>query len=103
MNLADLQQILQLISSITSIIGIPIGIYLFYDAKRKEQRDREYGTYNALDKKYIEYLKLCLQNPDLDVFDIPLKPVRKPTPEQARREEIILAILLSILERAYLM
>jgi len=104
MNFDALQQILQMISSITSILGIPVGIYLYYSTKRKEQRDREYGTYNALDEKYLQYLQLCLEYWDLDVFDIPLPEQKKrPTLEQTRKEQILFLILVSILERAYLM
>lgn len=103
MDLNILQQILQIIASIITILGFPAGIYLFYDAKRKEQRDREFGTYNALDEKYLEYLELCLQNWDLDVFDVPLITKKKSSQEQIRKEQIMFAILISILERAYLM
>jgi hypothetical protein len=103
MNLDALQQILQIASSITSLLGIPIGIYVYYSTKRKEQHDREYGTYNALDEKYIDYLLLCLQNWDLDVFDVPLESKKKATAEQTRKEAILFSILTSIFERAYLM
>jgi hypothetical protein len=104
MNLDTLQQILQMVASITSILGIPVGIYLYYSTKKRERRDREYGTYNALDEKYLQYLELCLENWDLDVSDIPLPPQKKKaTLEQIRKEQILFLILVSILERAYLM
>jgi len=104
MNLDALQQILQIVSSIISILGVPAAIYVYYSTKRREQRDREYGTYNALDEKYLQYLELCLAHWDLDVFEIPLPAQKKKvTLEQERKEQIIFAILVSILERAYLM
>lgn len=54
------QDILLLLSTIVSILGIPIAILVFVNEKRKERRDREYGTYHALDEKYLEYLGLCM-------------------------------------------
>ncbi len=103
MTLDSLQQIVEIVASSISILGIPVGIYLYYTAKRREQLDREYGTYNALDEKYTEFLKLCLENWELDVFDVPLESKKKLTPEQLRKEQILFLILISILERAYLM
>ena len=104
MNLDTLQQILQIVSSIISVLGIPIGIYVYYSTKRREQRDREYLTYDVLGEKYLQYLELCLENWDLDVFDIPLSTQKKKaTMEQERKEQIIFSILVSMLERAYLM
>jgi hypothetical protein len=59
----SLNEIIQICSNIATILGIPIAIILFINEKRKERRDREYGTYNALDEKYLDYLKLCMENP----------------------------------------
>jgi hypothetical protein len=97
------KDLLDILSSLATILGIPIAILLFYNEKRRERKDREYGTYNALDDKYIDYLRLCLDNPDLDVFDIPLAHKGELTVEQERREMALLGILISILERAFLM
>jgi hypothetical protein len=70
---------------------------------RREQLDREYGTYNALDDKYHDFLNLCLQRPRLDIFDIQdAKPL--PLSDEEKKEELIIfTILISIFERAYLM
>ncbi len=98
-NVTDLDTLLKL----TQLIGIPIGIVLYVVNKRKERLEREYGTYDALDNKYIEYLTLCLANPDLDVADTPRRDITTLSPEQEHRELVIFSILISIMERAYLM
>jgi hypothetical protein len=88
---------------LTQLIGIPIGIGVYGINKRNERLEREYGTYDALDNKYIDYLKLCLANPDLDVADTPRRDMAELSPEQRHRELVIFSILISIMERAYLM
>jgi hypothetical protein len=70
--------------------------------KRKERVEREYGTYDALDEKYIQYLTLSLQYPDLDVGEYPTV-VENLSPEQRMREIAMMSILMSILKRAYIM
>lgn len=99
MEAIDLDLILKLIQ----IVGIPVAIYLFFTNKERERRDREYGTYDALDDKYIEYLRLCLDNPDLDVADIPQPQAAPLDAKQKHRELIMFSILISIMERAFLM
>ena len=84
------------------LLGIPVAVWIYFVNKRKERLDREYGTYDALDDKYVEYLALCLQNPDLDVADT-RRDCHALTPDQQHREKIIFTILVSIMERAFLM
>lgn len=96
--IANLETILRF----TQLIGIPVAIVLYVLNKRKERRDKDYGTYDTLDDKYIDYLKLCLDYPDLDVADTP-RPVGPLNQDQQHRELIMFSILVSIMERAYLM
>jgi hypothetical protein len=88
---------------IIQLVGIPVAIIIFWIKKTEEKRDREYGTYDALDDKYIEYLKLCLQNADLDVADTPRATAAALTPDQTHREQVMFSILIAVLERAFLM
>ena len=103
-------QVLQALSYCAVILGIPLALRQHYRAVKKEQRDRELaqrdrelGTYNALDEKYIEYLRLCLKYPNLDVFDVPHPSPAPLSPEDERLQIILFTILMSIFERAYLM
>jgi len=94
---------LDAISKIVIILGLPLAFIQYRVTKRKEKRDREYGTYNALDEKYLEFQNLCLQFPYLDVFDIPDKKPIDLSDEQKKEELILFTMLISIFERSYLL
>lgn len=95
--------ILDAISKMVVILGLPLAYIQYLRTKRKEKRDREYGTYNALDEKYLEFQKLCLQHPYLNIFDIPDESPRKLDTKQQKEELILYTMLFSIFERAYLL
>ncbi len=59
-------------------------------------------NFNALDDKYIEYAKLCLQHSELDVFDIPIQHPAPRTVAQLREESMMFSVLMSMLERAFM-
>lgn len=104
MNVASLNDYLQVAAHVVTILGLPLGLSLFYHEKLRERRDREYGTYNALDDKYIHFLELCLERPHLDVFDLPQGAGSDDeASSRERQEQVLFMILISILERAYLM
>ncbi len=103
MDILKLKEILEILSYIAIILGVPITLYEYIRAKRKEERDREYETYNALDEKYLEYLALCLEHVDLDIFDIPDTNPLKLNEKQQKEELIAFTMLFSIFERAYIM
>jgi hypothetical protein len=69
MTLADLKDILEALSYIATIIGIPIAIGVFLYEKRKDRAASELETYMRSNDKYIGYLTLCLQYPELGGFD----------------------------------
>lgn len=100
----DITFVLNIISQLTIIFGFPIVISQYLIAKKKEKKDREYGTYNSLDEKYLEFQKLCLEFPRLDIFDIQdYGPSRELSVEEKKQELILFTILFSIFERAFLL
>ncbi|MCA9872611.1 MAG: hypothetical protein KC441_03130 [Anaerolineales bacterium] len=99
----SLLQLLDMLANVAAILGIPAAIFLFVNEKQKERREREYGTYDALDDKYIAYLQLCMENPELDLYDLPLAQNVELSPQQKIRQYAMFEILLSIFERAFLM
>ncbi|MEO0130393.1 MAG: hypothetical protein ABIK76_01680 [candidate division WOR-3 bacterium] len=103
MNIMQLKDILEILSSIAIILGIPFGLLEYIRTKRREQRDREYETYNALDEKYLQYLALCLEHTDLDIFDVADSNPSELNEKQKKEELIAFTILFSIFERAYIM
>jgi uncharacterized membrane-anchored protein len=99
----SLMEALEMLANIATVLGIPIAIILFVNEKRKERRDREYGTYDALGKEYVDYLRLCMENSELDLYEVPLEKERELSAEQKIRQYAMFEILVSLLERAYLM
>lgn len=93
----------EIISHLVVILGFPIAFFQYFRAKKKEKMDREYGTYNSLDEKYLEFQKLCLAFPYLNVFDIPDKEPKELNTIQEKEELILYTMLFSIFERAYLL
>lgn len=102
MDVIAINEHLQIAAHVVTILSLPGAILIYYREKRRERLDREYGTYNALDDKYIDFLKLCAEHPELDIFEIPIGTDRKE-PLAERQELILYTMLISILERAYLM
>jgi hypothetical protein len=98
----DVKDVFELLSYIATVAGIPLAIGLYYREKSKERREREYATYNALDEKFIDFLKLCFDNPDLQL-EYPINSIERRTPEQEAKQLILFSVLVSIFERAYLM
>lgn len=94
---------LQMLSHAATTLGVPIAIVLFLNEKRKERREREYGTYHALDEKYLQYLELCVEHPELDLYYLPLSAPKELTPAQQIKQYALFEILVTLMERAYLM
>lgn len=102
-TLAGWKDLFELLSNATVVLGIPAAIYQYRRGKLREQADREYGTYNALDEKYLDFQNMCFEHPQLDIFDIPDANPQPLTEEQRKQELIAFTMLISVFERAYLM
>ncbi len=96
-------QYLEIGTFVVTILGVPAAIYIYLQEQNLLRQEREYGTYDALDDKYIELQQLCLDYPELDVFDTPYEHPQSLSPQQQKQEEAILLIRISIFERAFLM
>ena len=97
------KDLLELISYAAVILGVPVALTQYIRATRKEQRDREYGTYDALDEKYLQFQRLCLAHSRLDVWDIPDPKRQELSPQELKQECLLFTILFAIFERAFLM
>lgn len=102
-SVVDFLPLLESASYLVQLFGVPVAIAAFIVAKRRERIDRENGTYDALDAKYQDFLSICLQNPDLPIFDSGKVVETGLSDAQEHRLQVALCILISILERAYLM
>jgi hypothetical protein len=48
-----------------TLIGVPVAITVYIREQNLQRAEREYGTFDALDAKYIEVQQLCLEYPEL--------------------------------------
>jgi hypothetical protein len=102
-TLRIIKDVLELLSFVAVIVGFPVALFQYRKKTLKEQADREYGTYNALDEKYLEFLAMCRDNPRLDIFDIPDDTAVELSDVERKQELVAFTMLVSIFERAFLM
>jgi len=95
-------QIFELLSYIVTIIGLPVAIVIFVIEQRKERQNEEEEIFQRLSDEYREFLKLVLENADLQLLR--REGARKElTEEQKERRDAIFGILVSLFERAFLL
>ncbi len=90
------------LSYVVTIVGLPLGIGIFLYEQRKERQNEEGELYQRLSDEYTNFLKLVLENADLQLLRQQGQP-QGLTDEQKERKLIIFGILVSLFERAYLL
>ena len=87
-------------SYVVTVIAFPFAIFLFLYEQRKERDNEDEAAYQSLQDAYNDFLKIVLDNPDLQLRST----IRAPdlTPEQRERQLIIFEMLISLFERAYI-
>lgn len=101
-NLMSTLEWLEALSYIVTIFGFPFAIGVFVLEKRKERRNEDEELYQRLSDEYAEFLRLVLDNADLQLHrqqDV----VSALTDEQNERKLIIFEILVALFERAYIL
>lgn len=91
----------ELLSYIVTVVGLPLAIVVFLYEQRRERENEEEEVYQLLSDNYQEFLKVALANPDLHLFSS--WNTHGLGPEQEERTIIILSMLISLFERAYLL
>lgn len=92
----------EVLSYIVTVIGLPFAIIIFLIEQRKERRNEEEEIYQRLSDEYREFLKLVLDNADLQLLRRDGIP-QELTAEQNERRFAVFGILISLFERAYLL
>jgi hypothetical protein len=90
----------ELASYVITSLGLPLAVGIFFYEQRRERANEEAEVYQLLSNSYIDFLKVVLENHDLHLATSPSTP--DLTPDQQERMMIILDMLMSIFERAYL-
>lgn len=102
-TLQTVKEIAQIIYYVALSIAGPLALIGYLNGKKKDQEEREYKTYDELDRKFFEYQKLALEYYDLDILDIPNNDPSLAFDKKRKQEQVAFAILFSLFERAYLM
>lgn len=100
MDFNNIKDWLELLSYAAAIIGIPLAIYVYYNDKIKERKLKEKEALFTSHSLYADYLKLCLDNPELNVYNSDLNKPGYSVNE--KKELIIFEILFTYLESTYL-
>ena len=92
----------EFLSYVVTVVGLPFAIIVFAFEQRRERQNEEEEIFQRLTDEYTNFLKLVLDNADLQLLrrsgiDTEL------TPEQNERKFALFGILVSIFERAYML
>jgi hypothetical protein len=89
-------------SYVVTIIGLPFAILVYLLEQRRERKNEGEEIYQRLSDEYREFLKLVLDNADLQLLR-QRGPLAALTEEQNERKQAIFGILIALFERAYLL
>lgn len=92
----------ELLSYVVTVVGLPFALLVFILEQRKNRLNEQEEIYQRLSDEYREFLKLVLDNADLQLLRRD-GGRRDLTPEQNERRLAIFGILVSLFERAYLL
>jgi hypothetical protein len=92
----------ELMSYVVTVIALPLAVYTFWREQRKERENEEEETYQLLSDAYTEFLKLVLENPDLQLRSRRAAGAQL-SDEQQERRQVVFEMLVSLFERAYLL
>jgi hypothetical protein len=98
----DMRETWELLSYVVTVVGLPFALLVFIYEQRKERRNEDEEIFQRLSDEYREFLKLVLDNADLQLLR--RQSIRRDlTEEQKERRLAIFGILISLFERAYLL
>jgi hypothetical protein len=89
-------------SYVVTVIGLPFAILVYLLEQRRERKNEGEEIYQRLSDEYREFLKLVLDNADLQLLR-QRGPLAALTEEQNERKQAIFGILIALFERAYLL
>jgi hypothetical protein len=98
----DMRETWEVASYVVTVVGLPFAIAIFIYEQRRERRNEDEEIFQRLSDEYREFLKLVLDNSDLQLLR--REGARQDfTEEQKERRFAIFGILISLFERAYLL
>lgn len=91
----------ELASYIVTVVGLPLAIAVFLYEQRKERENEDEEAYQLLSDAYTDFLKLVLDNPDLQLRT--RTHIANLSADQRERMMVLYEILVALFERAYLL
>jgi len=82
--------------------ALPFAIVVFVIERRKQRQGEEEELYQRLSDEYMSFLKLVLENADLQLLNRKV-PQRQLSEEQMERKYALFGILVSIFESSYML
>jgi hypothetical protein len=83
--------------------ALPFAIIVYLYDKRKQRQADEEELYQELGDQYLSFLKLVLDNADLQLLRKHPEPGPELNTEQLERRYVLFGILVSIFEQAYIL
>ena len=87
-------------SFVVTVFALPFAIFLFLFEQRKERDAEDEEAYQLLQNAYSDFLKIVLDNPDLQLRSATTRTDLND--EQLERRLIIFEMLVALFERAYI-
>lgn len=95
---------LENLSYIATFIAFPILLFSYLSSLADQARRLELGTYDSLESAYVDFQRLAVQYPQLDVGDCAIRGEAPALgPAEAAQRDTLFMILFSLFERAFLM
>lgn len=91
------------IGSVATSLTVIRALWDFRRSRRRAEMNRREQVFALLDDGWREWLGLVLDHPELDLGDMPLDPPPLLNPIQKVQREALLHMLVSLLEKAYLL
>ena len=92
----------ELMSYMVTVVGLPFAIAEFLRQQRKERLAEEEELHQRLNAAYTDFLKLVLDNADLQMLRR-RSGTAQLSPEQEERRQALFGILIAIFEQAYVL
>lgn len=93
---------IQAFSALVGTVGIPFILMMFFIDRRREQRIREFETYNDLGERYVEYQRHASEHTELDLSWHSQAFNQRPlTREELVHQALMYEVLTDLLVRAF--
>jgi hypothetical protein len=97
----SMMTMLEALTYVVTILGFPIGIYVFLVQQRRARQHEESALHRTLSEEYDSFLRLALENADLQLFRGGMAQGELSV-EQRERQLILFRILVSVFEKAFI-